>query len=286
MTGQTGSDVHYGDGGYNDEEEEEVEEEEEEDNEYDRDECGNARKKATNGPAHTSSTRQPLDPSSTVPALQKRKRLGSQGKSRTSPRYQHYQQQQGTDEPGQQQPHQKIKEVTAQNQQQARSINPQQQRQQHHQRKAQQQQLEQQQLQQRQEHEQKQLQHEQEQQRQQEQEREQQRQHAHTEKRYRSVINSKIQRLSELIPPSNTFDPANLPPPQQQQQQQAANATTAKVPTKSVVLDRALLYMNHLVSTYEGYEREREELRRRLQVFVDDVLVENAEGTANGGMAG
>jgi len=98
------------------------------------------------------------------------------------------------------------------------------------------------------------------------QQQQQQRAHAAVEKRYRSVVNSKIQQLNALIPPSNTFSPTdqNTPP-----EDQEAGATQ-KVPTKSVVIDRAIQYINHLVSTYEQYEAERDELRRKLQLWLDE----------------
>ncbi|KAH8660623.1 hypothetical protein BX600DRAFT_467947 [Xylariales sp. PMI_506] len=42
------------------------------------------------------------------------------------------------------------------------------------------------------------------------------------------------------------------------------------MPTKVVVLDRALQYISHLVSTYDKYQAERDELRRKLQGWLDD----------------
>ncbi|RDL36345.1 uncharacterized protein BP5553_05697 [Venustampulla echinocandica] len=104
-----------------------------------------------------------------------------------------------------------------------------------------------------------------------------QRAHAAVEKRYRSVINSKIQQLSASIPASNTFsliDP-NMPPEDQ------GAGTTQKVPTKSVVLDRAIQYINHLVSTYQQYETERNELRRKLQLWLDDTSSSEMPETIN-----
>ncbi|KAI5468186.1 hypothetical protein BGZ63DRAFT_419815 [Mariannaea sp. PMI_226] len=92
-----------------------------------------------------------------------------------------------------------------------------------------------------------------------------QRQHAAVEKRYRSVLNSKIQQLNELIPSSNTYC---LPGSGQSQENQRAGETD-RVPTKAIVLDRALQYMNNLVSTYEQYERERNELRSKMQAWLD-----------------
>lgn len=101
---------------------------------------------------------------------------------------------------------------------------------------------------------------------QQQQQQQRQRAHAAVEKRYRSVVNSKIRQISALIPASDTFslsDP-NAPP-----EDQGAEATQ-KVPTKSVVLDRAIQYINHLVSSYQRNEMERNELRRKLQLWLDD----------------
>lgn len=115
---------------------------------------------------------------------------------------------------------------------------------------------------------------EQQQQRQREQEQQQQqRDHAVVEKRYRSVINSKIQQLNDIIPPSNRFDPADTSvEPGHPEGQDVKIKGAQKTPTKSVVLDRALQYLTHLVSTYQQYEKERDDLRRRIQSFVDDVL--------------
>lgn len=94
-----------------------------------------------------------------------------------------------------------------------------------------------------------------------------QRPHAAVEKRYRSVVNSKIQQLRASIPPSITFSPihANTPP-----ESRAAEAVQ-EMPTKSIVLDRATQYINHLVATYEQYETERTELRRKLQFWLDNI---------------
>jgi hypothetical protein len=52
-----------------------------------------------------------------------------------------------------------------------------------------------------------------------------------------------------------------------------------KVATKSVVLDWALQYMNNLVSTYQQYETESDDLRRRVQLFVDNILPQDTLGT-------
>ncbi|KAL4874708.1 hypothetical protein BJY04DRAFT_224759 [Aspergillus karnatakaensis] len=94
----------------------------------------------------------------------------------------------------------------------------------------------------------------------------QERPHAAVEKRYRSMINSKIQQLNAAIPPSNTFSPLGDNRP--------ANATgtdsaSQKMPTKSVVLDRGIQYLNHLISTYEQTEKERNELRATLQNWLE-----------------
>ena len=91
--------------------------------------------------------------------------------------------------------------------------------------------------------------------------------HAAVEKRYRSVVNSKIQQLRASIPPSNTFSPVNA---STASEGQAANAAQ-EMPTKSVVLDRATQYINYLVNTYEQYEIERNELRQRLQFWLDNI---------------
>ncbi|KAK8867696.1 hypothetical protein PGQ11_006274 [Apiospora arundinis] len=107
--------------------------------------------------------------------------------------------------------------------------------------------------------------------------------HAAVEKRYRSVLNSKIQQLSAAMPASNTFDPAaaasssssssSPPPPPGTSASRApgpAGQQPAKAETKPVVLDRAIHYVNHLVATYEQYESEQDLLRRKLQLWLDD----------------
>ena len=95
-------------------------------------------------------------------------------------------------------------------------------------------------------------------------------------------MNRKIQELNALIPASNTFSPihSNAPPDNNQEAGGATLTTTAtttttttatqETPTKSVVLDRAIHYLHHLVSTYEQYQKERNELRRGLQLWLDD----------------
>ena len=102
---------------------------------------------------------------------------------------------------------------------------------------------------------------------QQQQQQQYERPHAAVEKRYRSVVNSKIQQLRASIPPSNTFSPtdANTPP-----ESRAAEAAQ-EMPTKSIVLDSATQYINHLVATYQQYETERTELRRKLQLWLDNI---------------
>ncbi|KAK6853643.1 helix-loop-helix DNA-binding domain-containing protein [Apiospora arundinis] len=107
--------------------------------------------------------------------------------------------------------------------------------------------------------------------------------HAAVEKRYRSVLNSKIQQLSAAMPASNTFDPSvaassslsssSPPPPPGTSASRApgpAGQQPAKAETKPVVLDRAIHYVNHLVATYEQYESEQDLLRRKLQLWLDD----------------
>lgn len=96
----------------------------------------------------------------------------------------------------------------------------------------------------------------------------QQRKHATVEKRYRNGINSKIQKLSHLIPASNTFNPAD--PHHESAENNDAIEGAQKVPTKSVVLDKAIQYINHLVATHEQYETEQQELKRRLEIWLED----------------
>jgi hypothetical protein len=100
----------------------------------------------------------------------------------------------------------------------------------------------------------------------------QQRAHAAVEKRYRSVINSKIQQLSALISASNSFsliDSNALPEDQR-------TGMEPKVPSKSIILDRAIQHINHLVSTYEQYETESNELRAKLQLWLDETSSKKA----------
>jgi hypothetical protein len=98
--------------------------------------------------------------------------------------------------------------------------------------------------------------------------------HAAVEKRYRSIINSKIQQLNALIPALNNFNAVETNPPPEDQ---VVNATE-KIPTKSVVLDRAIQYLNHLTSTYERYKAEHDELKGKLQLWLDDIPLPEVSG--------
>lgn len=86
------------------------------------------------------------------------------------------------------------------------------------------------------------------------------------EKRYRSVINSKIKQLNDLVPPSNTYST----PEDGKQLAERDPCEVEKVPTKAVVLDRALQYINNLVATYEKYEKERDDIHGRLKTWLDE----------------
>ena len=112
----------------------------------------------------------------------------------------------------------------------------------------------------------------QEQQEQQQQQQQQQRPHAVVEKRYRSLLNSKIKQLHSSIPESATFSSDNVQPSSQE-----AAEPTQEVPPKSVVLDKAIQYVNHLLYTYEQYEAEHEELRQKLQNWLDIVSLADEE---------
>ncbi|KAI1333964.1 hypothetical protein F5Y15DRAFT_403323 [Xylariaceae sp. FL0016] len=85
--------------------------------------------------------------------------------------------------------------------------------------------------------------------------------HAAVEKRYRSVLNGRIQQLSESIPSSNAFSTDDAP---------GDNTAPSKADTKAVVLDRAIQYINNLVATYERYESEQEMLQGKLQLWLDE----------------
>ncbi|KAF7531989.1 hypothetical protein G7054_g8362 [Neopestalotiopsis clavispora] len=94
-----------------------------------------------------------------------------------------------------------------------------------------------------------------------------QRPHAAVEKRYRAVLNNKIEQLCAATAPLDTFDPIEAA------QEPASSTSTEKPPkvlAKSAVLDRAVKYIEHLVSTCEQYETEQENLRARLQLFLLD----------------
>lgn len=83
-----------------------------------------------------------------------------------------------------------------------------------------------------------------------------------------------------MIPASNTFSLADEPSGSSLGEN--ANTTDpAKQQTKSVVLDRAIQYIHHLVSTYEQYEAEQNNLRAKLQLWLDDtsLLVGRADLT-------
>ena len=99
--------------------------------------------------------------------------------------------------------------------------------------------------------------------------------HAAVEKRYRSVVNSKIQQLRASIPPSKSFNSTNANPASENSAVEAAQ----EMPTKSIVLDRATQYINYLVATYEQYETERTELRRKLQYWLDNLSPAEAQLT-------
>ncbi|KAL4906207.1 hypothetical protein BDW74DRAFT_177227 [Aspergillus multicolor] len=104
----------------------------------------------------------------------------------------------------------------------------------------------------------------------------QERPHAAVEKRYRAMVNAKIQQLHEVIPTSNTFSiDASVETGGEQGQ------TTEKMPTKSVVLDRAIQYLNHLITTYEAYENEGNTLKTKLQSWLEISAVESDSNTAS-----
>lgn len=84
--------------------------------------------------------------------------------------------------------------------------------------------------------------------------------HAAVEKRYRSVIQGKIEFLHALIPASGTF---SLETPS------AGSLHEKKKEPKSVVLDRTIRYIHHLVSTYESFELEVDVHRKTLQRWLD-----------------
>lgn len=87
--------------------------------------------------------------------------------------------------------------------------------------------------------------------------------HAAVERHYRSVLKSKLDLLHAQVPASGTFSLTPSPDSGVANQQ----AVTKSEP-KSVILDRAVRYVNHLVSTYEQYEREHTMLRQQLQAYI------------------
>ncbi|ETS86326.1 hypothetical protein PFICI_00154 [Pestalotiopsis fici W106-1] len=104
-----------------------------------------------------------------------------------------------------------------------------------------------------------------------------QRPHSSVEKRYRSVVNRKIEELSALIPASNRggnpSDSKTTPSLDQ------AVEVIDKVPTKSIVLDRAMRHLEQLVSEYNQSTCERDELRGKLQAWLDNVPVQDTSET-------
>jgi hypothetical protein len=114
-------------------------------------------------------------------------------------------------------------------------------------------------------------------------------------------LNRKIQQLNACIPESNTFTPTLAPCQDAEilinaaaesigsQRQKGPEATARaekqesssnnNTPTKSVVLDRAIQYVRHLVSTHEQYQTERSELRQRLQLWLN---IESIDARQNG----
>lgn len=98
------------------------------------------------------------------------------------------------------------------------------------------------------------------------------------------MVNSKIQQLNALIPASNIFTPdgSDEPGASEEPQRGTEELGSQKMPTKSVVLDRGLQYTNHLIATYERYEAEGNELRRKLQQWLDISAVDGeALGTVD-----
>ncbi|KAL4912843.1 hypothetical protein BDW62DRAFT_206086 [Aspergillus aurantiobrunneus] len=109
--------------------------------------------------------------------------------------------------------------------------------------------------------------------------------HAAVEKRYRPMVNSKIQQLNALIPASNMFTPgiSDGSGAAEGPGRGAEEMGSQKMPTKSVVLDRGLQYTNHLIAKYERCETEGNELRRKLQQRLDISAVDgDAPGTVDG----
>lgn len=91
--------------------------------------------------------------------------------------------------------------------------------------------------------------------------------HAAVERRYRSVINNKIQQLYDAIPESGVFVPSIERPlaisePAAQKKER---------PSKYTVLERAVQYIDHLRNTFQQYEAEDEALRQRARKMLMDL---------------
>jgi len=96
--------------------------------------------------------------------------------------------------------------------------------------------------------------------------------HAATEKKYRVVVNAKVQQLNALIPPSGLF----LPKASNAYQTTSYQKPEQTAP-KPVVLDKAIQYVEHLVQVSERYDSEMNDLVSQVQGWLT-----HASGEAQG----
>lgn len=92
--------------------------------------------------------------------------------------------------------------------------------------------------------------------------------HAAVEKRYRRTVNTKLQQLHASIPASEKFVLSS----DRDDQVPAPNDTEQAA--KPVVLDKAIQYITHLLSTYRTYENDIQQLRRQVRDLVEEDDIE------------
>jgi len=91
--------------------------------------------------------------------------------------------------------------------------------------------------------------------------------HAAVERRYRSVINDKIQQLYDTIPESGVFVPLIERPLAASEPE----LPKKERPSKFTELERAVQYIDHLRKTFQQYEAEDEALRHCARKILMDL---------------
>lgn len=93
--------------------------------------------------------------------------------------------------------------------------------------------------------------------------------HAAVEKNYRCAVKAKIDVLQARVPASGMFslEAPQTPRSGSKNGKQLKDGTPLKPEPKAVVLDRTIRYLNHLLVTYEQYEKEHMMYRQQLQQY-------------------